>query len=48
MEDLQRMFVEMVGGEGMSFELKDDQTRGKRGRVSTPRGNAAKRSNSRR
>ncbi|KAI9099022.1 hypothetical protein K1719_024789 [Acacia pycnantha] len=47
LEDLQRMFVEMVGGDEMGFESKDDQTSGKRGRVSAPRGNAAKRSNSR-
>ncbi|XP_028770930.1 dnaJ homolog subfamily B member 6 [Neltuma alba] len=48
LEDLQRMFVEMVGGDEMSFESKDEQTSGKRGRVSAPRGSAAKRSNSRR
>lgn len=48
MEDLQRMFVEMVGGDGMSFDLDKDQSAGKRGRGSGSRGNAAKRTNSRR
>ncbi|KAF7805069.1 dnaJ-like protein subfamily B member 6 [Senna tora] len=46
LEDLQRMFMEMVGGDGMSFEVKEDQSGCKRHRVSTPRGNTAKRSNS--
>ncbi|GAU11449.1 hypothetical protein TSUD_344400 [Trifolium subterraneum] len=46
LEDLQRMFVEMVGGDGMSFELNQDQTAGKRGRSNSgSRGNNAKRSN---
>ncbi|CAJ2631728.1 unnamed protein product [Trifolium pratense] len=47
LEDLQRMFVEMVGGDGMSFELNQDQTAGKRGRTTSSgsRGNNAKRSN---
>ncbi|BAT86105.1 hypothetical protein LR48_Vigan03g264400 [Vigna angularis] len=45
MEDLQRMFVEMVGGDGI--DLNQDQMAGKRGRVNGSRGNAAKRSNSR-
>jgi len=39
------MFVEMVGGDGMNFDLNQDQTAGKRGRSSGSRGNAAKRSN---
>ncbi|KAJ1417167.1 DnaJ domain containing protein [Sesbania bispinosa] len=30
LEDLQRMFVEMVGDDGMSFDLNQDQTSGKR------------------
>ncbi|TKY61552.1 DnaJ-like subfamily B member 6 [Spatholobus suberectus] len=47
LEDLQRMFVEMVGGDGMGFDLNQDQTAGKRGRVNGSRDNAAKRSNSR-
>ncbi|KAK7337702.1 hypothetical protein VNO77_18287 [Canavalia gladiata] len=46
LEDLQRMFVEMVG-DGMSFDFNQDQTAGKRGRGNGSRGNAAKRSNSR-
>ncbi|ESW35330.1 hypothetical protein PHAVU_001G226300 [Phaseolus vulgaris] len=47
MEDLQRMFVEMVGGDGIGIDLSQDQMAGKRGRVNGSRGNAAKRSNSR-
>ncbi|QCD98426.1 dnaJ homolog subfamily B member 6 [Vigna unguiculata] len=47
MEDLQRMFVEMVGGDGIGIDLNQDQMAGKRGRVNGSRGNAAKRSNSR-
>lgn len=47
LEDLQRMFVEMVGGDGIGFDLNQDQTAGKRGRVNGSRGNSAKRSNSR-
>lgn len=50
LEDLQRMFVEMVGGDGMGFDLNQgqkDQTAGKRGRGSGSRGNPPKRSNSR-
>ncbi|KAJ6694472.1 hypothetical protein OIU85_005183 [Salix viminalis] len=42
-EDLQKMFVEMVGGNGAGFELNDDQTSTKRARVNASRGNAAKR-----
>lgn len=45
LEDLQRMFVEMVGGDGMNFDMNQNQTAGKRGRSSGSRGNAAKRSN---
>ncbi|CAI8615378.1 unnamed protein product [Vicia faba] len=47
-EDLQRMWVEMVGGDGMGCDLKQDQMAGKRGRSSGSKGNAAKRSNHRR
>nr|XP_025603747.1 dnaJ homolog subfamily B member 6 isoform X2 [Arachis hypogaea] len=47
LEDLQRMFVEMVGGDGVSFDSNQDQTAGKRGRGSGSRGNPAKRTNSR-
>ncbi|RDX70039.1 DnaJ-like subfamily B member 6 [Mucuna pruriens] len=47
LEDLQRMFVEMVGGDGIGFDLNQDQTAGKQGRVNGSRGNAAKRTNSR-
>ncbi|KAJ6883362.1 dnaJ [Populus alba x Populus x berolinensis] len=32
-EDLQKMFMEMVGGNGMDFDLNDDQTSTKRARV---------------
>ncbi|KAI4349914.1 hypothetical protein L6164_010456 [Bauhinia variegata] len=46
LEDLQRMFVEMVGGDGISFDLNDDRTTGKRTRVTSSRGNAATRGNS--
>uniref|UniRef100_A0A6M2FBT5 J domain-containing protein n=1 Tax=Populus davidiana TaxID=266767 RepID=A0A6M2FBT5_9ROSI len=47
-EDLQKMFMEMVGGNGMDFDLNDDQTSTKRARVNASKGNAAKRSSSRR
>ncbi|XP_020213061.1 dnaJ homolog subfamily B member 6 [Cajanus cajan] len=47
LEDLQRMFVEMVGGDGIGFDLNQDHTAGKRGRVNGSKGNAPKRSNSR-
>ncbi|XP_057439034.1 uncharacterized protein LOC130730910 [Lotus japonicus] len=46
LEDLQRMFVEMVGGDGMSFDLDQDQTAGKRARGSGSKGSAAQRSTS--
>ncbi|KAI5566284.1 hypothetical protein POPTR_013G010800v4 [Populus trichocarpa] len=46
-EDLQKMFMEMVGGNGMDFNLNDDQTSMKRARVNALKGNAAKRSSSR-
>ncbi|XP_050225153.1 uncharacterized protein LOC126674709 [Mercurialis annua] len=46
-EDLQRMFVEMVGGDGVGVERSEDRTDGKRARVNSSKGNAAKRSNSR-
>ncbi|KAE9593711.1 putative DnaJ domain-containing protein [Lupinus albus] len=46
LEDLQRMFMEIVGGDEMSFELNHDPTAGKRGRVGGSKGNAPKRTNS--
>ncbi|CAL1407606.1 unnamed protein product [Linum trigynum] len=48
-EDLQRMFVEMVGGgDGPSFDLGgQNQTEGKRPRVHSSKGNPAKRSSTR-
>ncbi|KAJ6974023.1 dnaJ [Populus alba x Populus x berolinensis] len=46
-EDLQKMFMEMVGGNGMDFDLNDDQTSTKRARVNASKGNAAKRGSSR-
>jgi len=39
--------MEMVGGNGMDFNLNDDQTSMKRARVNALKGNAAKRSSSR-
>ncbi|KAJ6683107.1 putative EXPRESSED-RELATED [Salix koriyanagi] len=45
-EDLQKMFGEMVGGNGGSFDLNDDPTSTKRARVTPSKGNAAKRSTS--
>jgi hypothetical protein len=39
--------MEMVGGNGMDFNLNDDQTSMKRARVNASKGNAAKRSSSR-
>ncbi|KAH1259255.1 DnaJ subfamily B member 6 [Glycine max] len=50
LEDLQRMFVDMVGGDhghGIGVDLNQDRTAGKRGRVYGSKGNAPKRSNSR-
>ncbi|KAK7284415.1 hypothetical protein RJT34_19161 [Clitoria ternatea] len=47
LEDLQRMFVEMVGGDVMGFDLNQDQTAGNRGRVNGSRGNGPNRTNSR-
>ncbi|WRX23245.1 DnaJ domain - like 10 [Theobroma cacao] len=44
-EDLQRMFAEMVGGDGVSFDVNTDTSETKRARVS--KGNAAKRNGSR-
>ncbi|XP_075658458.1 uncharacterized protein LOC142628268 [Castanea sativa] len=50
-EDLQRMFKEMVGGDGMAtmmgLDINEDPTVTKKARVSQSKGNAAKRSNSR-
>ncbi|KAL2345628.1 hypothetical protein Fmac_006913 [Flemingia macrophylla] len=46
LEDLQRMFVEMVGGDEIAFDFNQNQTAGKRGRVNGSRGSAPKRSNS--
>jgi len=40
-EDLQKMFVEMVSDEGMSFNFDYNQTAGKRPRVSSARGSSA-------
>ncbi|KAF5463335.1 hypothetical protein F2P56_019256 [Juglans regia] len=52
-EDLQRMFTEMVGGDGMNmmrgFDVNEDPTATKKARVtssSSSKGNAAKRSSS--
>ncbi|XP_011036929.1 PREDICTED: dnaJ homolog subfamily B member 8-like [Populus euphratica] len=45
-EDLQKMFVEMVGGNGASFDLNDEAASTKRASVTTSKGNAAKRSTS--
>ncbi|CAK7340579.1 unnamed protein product [Dovyalis caffra] len=42
-EDLQKMFVEMVGGTGVGFDVDDDPTNVKRARVTSTKGNAAKR-----
>ncbi|XP_010549569.1 PREDICTED: dnaJ homolog subfamily B member 6-like isoform X2 [Tarenaya hassleriana] len=42
-EDLQRMFAEMVGGDGVSFDLNDNPTGRKRPRGDVSRGNVAKR-----
>nr|ACZ57923.1 DnaJ-like protein [Glycine max] len=50
LEDLQRMFVDMVGGDhghGIGVDLNQDRTAGKRGRVYGSKGNAPKRRNSR-
>ncbi|XP_039019776.1 dnaJ homolog subfamily B member 3-like [Hibiscus syriacus] len=47
-EDLQRMFADIVGGDGMSFDVNNDPTETKRARVTSSKGNAAKRSSSRR
>ncbi|XP_030957034.1 dnaJ homolog subfamily B member 6 isoform X2 [Quercus lobata] len=47
----ERMFKEMVGGDGMTtmmgFDISEDPTVTKKARVSQSKGNAAKRSNSR-
>ncbi|GMI85029.1 hypothetical protein like AT1G56300 [Hibiscus trionum] len=45
-EDLQRMFADIVGGDGMSFDVNNDPTEAKRARVTSSKGNAAKRSSS--
>ncbi|CAO2836629.1 unnamed protein product [Amaranthus hypochondriacus] len=48
LEDLQKMFVEMVGGDGMCFDFHEDQTAAKRTRNAAPKANVtAKRSSSR-
>ncbi|XVE63108.1 hypothetical protein DITRI_Ditri06bG0173200 [Diplodiscus trichospermus] len=39
-EDLQRMFADMVGGDGMSFDVNIDPTETKRTRVSAKRNNS--------
>ncbi|XP_011023751.1 PREDICTED: dnaJ homolog subfamily B member 6-like isoform X1 [Populus euphratica] len=47
-EDLQKMFMEMVGGNGMDFDLNDDLMSTKLAHVNASKGNAAaKRSSSR-
>ncbi|KAJ4719367.1 DnaJ-like protein [Melia azedarach] len=43
-EDLQRMFVEMVEGDGMGFDFNSDPTGAKRARVNTSKGKSVKRS----
>ncbi|XWS58118.1 hypothetical protein CRYUN_Cryun08bG0007300 [Craigia yunnanensis] len=45
-EDLQRMFADMIGGDGMSFDVNIDPTKTKRARVTVSKGNAAKRNSS--
>ncbi|KAK8651551.1 hypothetical protein V6N13_141150 [Hibiscus sabdariffa] len=47
-EDLQKMFADIVGGDGMNFDVINDPTGTKRARVTPSKGNAAKRSSSRR
>ncbi|KAE8706433.1 NAC domain-containing protein 2-like [Hibiscus syriacus] len=47
-EDLQRMFADIVGGDGMNFDVNNDPMETKRARVTSSKGNAAKRSSSRR
>ncbi|KAL4341398.1 hypothetical protein GQ457_08G009470 [Hibiscus cannabinus] len=47
-EDLQKMFADIVGGDGMNFDVNNDPTGTKRARVTSSKGNAAKRSSSRR
>ncbi|XVF57564.1 hypothetical protein PTKIN_Ptkin06aG0215800 [Pterospermum kingtungense] len=46
-EDLQRMFADMVGGDGLSFDVNIDPTARKRPRVTVSTGKAAKRNGSR-
>ncbi|XP_043718605.1 dnaJ homolog subfamily B member 3 [Telopea speciosissima] len=46
-EDLQKMFAEMAGGDGMKNHVETDRTGGKRTRVPTSKGNSTKRSTSR-
>ncbi|XP_022720135.1 dnaJ homolog subfamily B member 6 [Durio zibethinus] len=46
-EDLQRMFADMVGGDGMSFDVNTDPRETKRARVTASKGNATKRNGSR-
>ncbi|XP_010268070.1 PREDICTED: dnaJ homolog subfamily B member 3-like isoform X2 [Nelumbo nucifera] len=43
-EDLQKMFMELAGGDGKKFDGEVDPTGGKRTRVTASKGNAAKRS----
>ncbi|XP_057963503.1 chaperone protein dnaJ 6 [Malania oleifera] len=49
LEDLQKLFVEMVGGDALAFNFDsdDDQTAAKRARVTASKGNAARRNTSR-
>ncbi|XWS64467.1 hypothetical protein CRYUN_Cryun05aG0006500 [Craigia yunnanensis] len=46
-EDLQRMFADMVGGDGMSFDVNADPTETKRARFTSSKGNATRRNTSR-
>ncbi|XP_022746445.1 dnaJ homolog subfamily B member 6-like [Durio zibethinus] len=46
-EDLQRMFADMVGRDGVSFDVNNDPTKAKRARITVPKGKAAKRNGSR-
>ncbi|XP_042497568.1 chaperone protein DnaJ [Macadamia integrifolia] len=46
-EDLQKMFAEMAGGDGVKYDVETDRTGGKRTRVTTSKGNATKRNSSR-
>ncbi|KAK9293265.1 hypothetical protein L1049_021257 [Liquidambar formosana] len=47
LEDLQRMFMDMVGGDNMGFGYNDDPTATKRARGTASKGKAAKRNTGR-